>query len=954
MRALLLNLPRFVFGSLFCLAALSAQAQDSYRWEFPVSGAFNDKNKWASFPNDGFPTAGDLAIINFGNGYTVTINGAASGIVELGGDVTFQLDGNYNTGEFRKGEGRLVLRSTGTLAGGPFYLSGNGLADVNNVEVDGAGLTMNGLLTDSSYRIIGRNGAQINSSGLTGQYGTSPLLESGAVWHHTGTNYGPLCIVNSGSLLAADVVGFTRAQMDGGRLQAGQLFLGGLEATNGATVNATTANPSGFRPWVLGGGGTRLTVSGVLQGSTEDVRALAGAVISAGSLANSGFYVVDGSGSQLAVAGSIDAARITMSNQGQGSAATMTRSSLTIRNGGSVFNVGDRIEDSTVIVQNGARVNAGPGAGSGFAVDGVGSVVLLSGKLAKSPSGRPASVDVSGGGRLDCATANASGSVFGAGSFWRVGGDGLVVGDEEEIFMSLGDGGRVEVHGNAMGVGSSVGGKGNVYVDGGPSVSPSVLDVRDVLETGVGVGGKGFLKVYNRGRMLASKLTVGAYAGSDGTLEVLGSGTSLEVGTTLEIGRGGSGQMTVSGLVITPEVLVGSNSGTNLLRLTGSGSTMTVADRVRLGKSGNGQLTIQQGAQLVLTSAWVEPNPSEVGLCEVSSGYGTGTVTVDGSGSALRGVNAFLAVGLTGKGNLKVTAGGAVDFSAISIFGGQNQSSTGSISGEGSVVQARDSVVIGNAFPGPGSDEVTVSAGGLLNSKADFHVGPTGTLRLSGGSCVVGQTAEAPIPGTALVANFGKFYLGGKLIGSVLVRPGGQFLPGSSPGHAAVEGNVTLAAGTTLEMELGGLGAGTGFDQIDATGTVTLAGRLDFVFRDGFAPTNGQSFELVRGGSVTGNFSEVNVVGLAPGFTYTLVNSGGTSLVLTATSAGVPTTAPLLSISRSTRTNVVVSWPDYVTGWTLQQSTSLQSGSWKPVAAPGNLLNEPAPVGSSFFQLVKP
>jgi len=949
-------------GALLCLATVAAQAQDTFRWEFPVSGDFNDKNKWASFPPyHAYPVAGDFVIINAGSGYTVNCKGAASGHLEAGGHFTLQLDGAFDAGDLALGGG-VVLRGGGTLTGTPVLLGSNGLADEYDVLVDGAGLTMNGLDLSSTIRMVGRNGAKIISSGLTDRNGTRPLLESGAEWQHAGKIYGSLCTINSGALLSADEMDFSQAELDGGRLQSGPLVLGRLKAKNGAVLSATTANLGASVPVVLEGGGTRMTISGALGAPFGNVVVRGGALLSVGSLASAGssFYFFDGSGSQLAVASSVDRAIITMTNQAQGSAASMTRSSLTIRDAGSLFNVSDRFVDSIVTVQNGARVNSGLGLGSGFSVDGMGSVVVLSGILNTSPSGALASVGVSGGGRLDCAAAAAGGSVYGADSLWRVGnglvGNGLVVGDKEEVYLNLGDGGRVEVHGSALALGFGKNGKGNLIVDGGGSLpSPSVLDLRQVVETGVGVAGEGLLRVNRRGRILASKLTVGVENGSKGTLEVFGLGTSLELGDTLEIGRAGSGLMTVDGgLVTTPEVVVGSNSGTNLLRLSGSGSTVTVADRVRLGKSGNGQLTIQQGAQLVLTGVFVDPNPKEVGLCEVSSGYGTGTVTVDGAGSALRGVNAFLAVGLTGKGNLTVTAGGTVDFAAISIFGGQNQSSTGSISGAGSVVQARDSLGIGSPFPGPELDEVTVSAGGLLKSKADFFVGRTGTLRLSGGSCVVGQTAEAPIPGTVLVATFGRFYLGGRLIGSVLVRPGGQLLPGSSPGHAAVEGNVTFAAGTSLEMELGGQGAGTGFDQIEATGTVTLGGRLDFVFRDGFAPTNGQSFELVRGGAVTGSFSEVNVAGLAPGFTYTLVNSGGTSLVLTATSTGVATSRPKLTIVPSSGTNVVVSWPGYITGWNLQKATGLPAGSWQPVTTQSNMVTLPASVGSGFFRLSSP
>jgi hypothetical protein len=129
---------------------------------------------------------------------------------------------------------------------------------------------------------------------------------------------------------------------------------------------------------------------------------------------------------------------------------------------------------------------------------------------------------------------------------------------------------------------------------------------------------------------------------------------------------------------------------------------------------------------------------------------------------------------------------------------------------------------------------------------------------------------------------------------------------------------------------------------------------LDIVFRDGFSPTNGQVFEVVKGGSVSGSFSDVTVKGLAPGFTYALANAGGNRLHLTATSAGVATSRPELKIIPVGGSSVVVSWPGHVTGWTLQQATGLATGLWQPVSAPGNTVLLPVSGGSSFFRLMMP
>ena len=62
---------------------------------------------------------------------------------------------------------------------------------------------------------------------------------------------------------------------------------------------------------------------------------------------------------------------------------------------------------------------------------------------------------------------------------------------------------------------------------------------------------------------------------------------------------------------------------------------------------------------------------------------------------------------------------------------------------------------------------------------------------------------------------------------------------------------------------------------------------LDFI--NGFAPHAGDTFDLVAYGSLTGNFSTIDIEGLNPGFQYTLAPDGSGNLQLTALNDGVPT-----------------------------------------------------------------
>ena len=523
--------------------------------------------------------------------------------------------------------------------------------------------------------------------------------------------------------------------------------------------------------------------------------------------------------------------------------------------------------------------------------------------------------------------------------------------------MNIGAGGRVEVRGTetAFALGLKSGGEGRMDVDGGSLPVPSALDTRQTAATGVGVGGKGSLSVRNQGRILAYTLVVGVNGGSDGSLDIIGAGTSVEVEDIMEIGRSGTGRMTffAGGLATAPNVLVGSNGGTNLLRLTGSGSKLIVAEVMHVGEAGAGRLSIEQGSRVELPGYIA----ADTGLARLAFQPGsTGLATVTGAGSAWVGERGSLIVGGQGAGTLTVNNGGEVNFEQITIGSGfPGASGVATVSGAGSVVRTLNYVGIGGSTKsatGPG--ELTVSAGGQLRAGFNLEIFKPGLLRLNGGAATVGQVSEAAIPGTVIVGNQGKFHLGGKLIGSVLLRTGGAFLPGSSPGKATIEGDLTLATDTSLELELGGATAGAGYDLIEATGVVALAGHLDIVFRDGFAPANGQVFEVVKGGSIVGNFSDITVKGLAAGFTYTLTKTGGNSLRLTATSAAVATSRPELTITPTAGNNVIISWPDYISGWRLQKTTGFPAATWQPIAAPGNTVTLPATVGSGFFRLISP
>ena len=129
------------------------------------------------------------------------------------------------------------------------------------------------------------------------------------------------------------------------------------------------------------------------------------------------------------------------------------------------------------------------------------------------------------------------------------------------------------------------------------------------------------------------------------------------------------------------------------------------------------------------------------------------------------------------------------------------------------------------------------------------------------------------------------------------VTSGGTLGPGASAGILGT-GNVTLAAGATFKVELGGLAAGVGgYDRLNVTGTVSLGGAtLNASILGGVSPVTGTQFVIIANDgadTVTGTFA-----GLAQGATVTAAlgntysvsyvgGTGGNDVVLTALSDAV-------------------------------------------------------------------
>ncbi len=175
------------------------------------------------------------------------------------------------------------------------------------------------------------------------------------------------------------------------------------------------------------------------------------------------------------------------------------------------------------------------------------------------------------------------------------------------------------------------------------------------------------------------------------------------------------------------------------------------------------------------------------------------------------------------------------------------------------------------------------NSGDVYLRSGNLDVGPryvqsAGSLNLDGGSVSSDGTLKIQ---------------GGRLAGSGTIKcdvvNNALFKPGHSPGIMTINGNYTQTTNGILDMEIGGLTAGSGHDQLNVWGVATLDGTLSIVKYGSYMPTNGDNFILL-------NFWDLNTsfrtyTGLYPGNSlfYRITNLGTQFVAEACLDTNVPT-----------------------------------------------------------------
>ncbi len=173
----------------------------------------------------------------------------------------------------------------------------------------------------------------------------------------------------------------------------------------------------------------------------------------------------------------------------------------------------------------------------------------------------------------------------------------------------------------------------------------------------------------------------------------------------------------------------------------------------------------------------------------------------------------------------------------------------------------------------------------------------TGEYTLAGGELDV-ETIDTRGGG---IFNFTGGVLKTRNVLGSLQNQAGVLAPGSSPGVATVSGDYTQGAAATLAIELGGLFAGSEYDQLIVGGIATLGGTLDVVAYDLgsglFSPQINDVFDILIAETIIGQFDLLDL--FAPGtglhweLEYLLSDSSDDILRLRVAANAVPLPASL-------------------------------------------------------------
>jgi hypothetical protein len=369
-----------------------------------------------------------------------------------------------------------------------------------------------------------------------------------------------------------------------------------------------------------------------------------------------------------------------------------------------------------------------------------------------------------------------------------------------------------------------------------------------------------------------------------GTITLVGQGApTTTTGTSFGIAIGSFVSSQVTQIQSAGGAIQITGTGGGAPGFAGNSTGVTFLDYAQVNATGSAAVTITGTAGSVSTAAGND------GVSSFGSFSGSPTQVTAADGP----------IQITGTGGNGPTSHGvAISHTTVQSTGSGSVTVTGTGGGPSGTGVYLQGATVGNAAA------ANVTLAGTGSGAADIQF-DTLTLTKTGGT----YTFDGAVQGTTLTANAGaygvRFLNGGSLANPVTFNNTGNVQVGDAAGHGILStGNVSLRSGNVYTAALAGETAGSGYGQLNVTGTVNLGGATLNLTGGLFTPTAGAVYTLINNDGtdlVTGTFN-----GLPEGTLLTVGNFVGRLSYAGGDGNDVTLTVPATRVSLDGSGNLVV------------------------------------------------
>ena len=785
------------------------------------------------------------------------------------------------------GSGVLVKNGTGTLtlSGSNSYSGGT---VINAGALQGDSNSLQGNITDNAALIFNQlaNGTYagvVSGAGSLTKTGAGALTLSGANTYSGGTTISAGALQGDTTSLQGNITDNASLIFNQG---ADGTFAGVVSGTGSLTkAGAGTLTLSGANTY---SGGTTIN-AGALQGDTTSLQ---------GNIADNASLIFN-QGVDGAFAGAVSGTG-GLTKTGAG---TLTLSGANTYSGGTTISAGALQGDTTSLqgnIADNASLIFGQAADGTFAgaVSGAGSLTKTgAGTLTLSGANTYSGGTTINAGALQGDTTSLQGNIAdNASLIFNQAANGTFVG------VVSGTGSLTKTGAGALTLSGA-----NTY-SGGTTISAGVLQGDTTSLQG---------NITDNATLIFNQGTNGSYGGvvsGSGALQKSGAGTLTLTSVNTYTG---ATEINAGTLALGAGASIASSSGVGLA--AGSTLDLSAAGNQTLGALNGAGGTINLGANSLTLDGAGNGNFG-------GSIAGTGSLVMDGTGTqTLTGANLYTGGTVINSGTLALGAGGSLAAgSALTVTGGTLDLSTAGnqtlatldgsggqvLLGGGSALTVTDGDFAGSIAGAGGL--VKAGAGTLVLDGANTY---SGTTQVVAGSLVIGSDAAhttAGVQSDVTVAPTGSLGGFGHVDGNVGVLAGGHLAPGNPSGTFTVNGDLTMAQGSQLDVALGAPGANF--------------------------QTPGASHNVQVNGNLTLNGAQINpsdAGGLGPGL-YNLFDYTGT---LTQANGGLiaPTGYAIQNLTGSKQINIINAQGIELNIWNANGLASpTQMGGGSGVWAQGN------------------